>query len=623
MTQRFVILTPDSYYGSFGDQAMIVSTVANLSKTYKDAEFILFNVYNAPADDIFTQTYGLNVKTYYPTSNVIKEFADIARGATAVYVIGADIMDGAYSEEAAMVRYKLLDVAHALGVKTSILGFSFYKKPSKNICKTVKYISKHTMLNVRDIDSLTRLREIGCKNLKLVADTAFLFDEAEYKKSPSAEELYKNLLKIKHKTIIGVNITHSRSTDCKPFITKICDALSQLKNIYVVIFPHDIRTYDNSAYFDGELCQMLGDELLSRGIECINTVNYLENEIDVKHILNLVDFVVSCRMHLAIASLSKGIPVISFGYNDKFEGLYKFYGLDNNLILQRDCDVSQIVNSIKYVMNHNLKKRIVAKNCYVFRMAKKNFCSLNWFNPFLLIRKNHVNKYFCVIPNKGPYYNFVSLGWDCLSRTILTWWNMKHTKAEGELSMPFDLAMHQIKSTIKILNNDFADFFETLRFDEQTQNWYNDKYWNVYNHDQTCLTVDDFKARYSVRINNFRNAIQNVDNVFFVYHDRIQEWAKKRDIKKLAKTLRRLRGTKKFRLIIISNKYKHIRAKNISVIYAKEPYIDYVWWDDEHKTMLANEYEFNIIKKIMRICKKYTFIWNLTGKIKNILHINK
>ena len=200
---------------------------------------------------------------------------------------------------------------------------------------------------------------------------------------------------------------------------------------------------------------------------------------------------------------------------------------------------------------------------------------------------------------------------------------MKHTKAEGELSMPFDLAMHQIKSTIKILNNDFADFFETLRFDEQTQNWYNDKYWNVYNHDQTCLTVDDFKARYSVRINNFRNAIQNVDNVFFVYHDRIQEWAKKRDIKKLAKTLRRLRGTKKFRLIIISNKYKHIRAKNISVIYAKEPYIDYVWWDDEHKTMLANEYEFNIIKKIIRICKKYTFIWIVTDKIKNILHINK
>lgn len=621
MAQRFVIVTADSYYGSFGDQAMIVSTVANLSKTYKDAEFILFNVYNAPADDIFTQTYGLNVQTYYPTSNVIKEFADIARGATAVYVIGADIIDGAYSEEAAMIRYKLLDVAHALGVKTSILGFSFYKKTSENICKTIKYISKYTMLNVRDIDSLNRLRKIGCKNLNFVADTAFLFDEAEYKKSPSAEELYKNLLKIKHKTIIGVNITHSRSTDCKPFITKICDALSQLKNIYVVIFPHDIRTYDNSAYFDGELCQMLGDELLSRGIECINTVNYLENEIDVKHILNLVDFVVSCRMHLAIASLSKGIPVISFGYNDKFEGLYKFYNLNKCMLLDRGCDTGEIVNAIEYVMQQNLRKNILEKNKYVLQKAKKNFAGFV-FNPLLGRRKNCVDNYKYVEAGVGPYYNFISLGRDCFSRTLLTWWNMKHTKAEGELSMPFDLAMHHIKTVTAFLKNDFADFFEALRFDEQTQNWHNDKYGNIYNHDQTCVELEDFKSRYLARIENFRQAVSDKDNLFFVYHDVLWDKLKKKHIKRLAKALSGIRK-KKFRLIVITPRFKRIRAKNVSVIYAKEPYIDYIWWNEEHKTILANEYEANIIKKMKKICKKYMCLWRIEKKVRDILHIKK
>lgn len=622
MSKKFIIITPDSYFGSFGDQAMLVSTASNLLQQDNTAEIIFFNVYDAPIDNLFADKYGLNVQIYYPKTNVFTEFMDIVKDCDEVYVIGADIIDGAYSENAAMMRYKLIDIAHAFGVKTSILGFSFGKTPTKKICKTIKYISNYTILNVRDIDSLTRLQKIGCKNTRLVADTAFLFDETHYPKSKSADELYVNLSKI-NKTIIGVNITHKRQTDCKPFIKKVCDALQQLDNIYVVIFPHDVRTYDDVSYFDKELCQILGDELLSRGIECINAFNYLENETDVKHILNLVDFVITCRMHLAIAALSKGIPPISFVYNDKFEGLYKLYKLNTCLMLQRACDKNEIINSINYVMNQDIKSVIREKNTDIFQMSKKNFDLSKFSEPFLQMRKNHIKNYVRVEPQIGPYYNFVSLGWDCFSRTVLTWWNMKHTKAEGEPSMPFDLAMHNIRSTIQILDNDFADFFETIRFDEQTGNWYNDKYYNVYNHDQNCTTTGEFKERYLNRINNFRQVVQSADHVFFVYHDSVGNDTKKRHIKKLAKILLKLRGNKKFRLIVVSAKHRYFDIKNTSFVYVKEPYIDYVWLDDEHKSMLANEYEVKVVNKISRICKKYTFVWNLLTKLRQLFLLNK
>ena len=45
----------------------------------------------------------------------------------------------------------------------------------------------------------------------------------------------------------------------------------------------------------------------------------------------------------------------------------------------------------------------------------------------------------------------VSLGWDCLPRTIFTWWGIKKTKENGELSYPFDLSMHNLSSTIKCI----------------------------------------------------------------------------------------------------------------------------------------------------------------------------
>lgn len=58
-------------------------------------------------------------------------------------------------------------------------------------------------------------------------------------------------------------------------------------------------------------------------------------------------------------------------------------------------------------------------------------------------------------------YEIISLGQNCLPRTILTRWNIKPSKAQGELSCPFNLVKHELPriSYYIILVNNYKLFF--------------------------------------------------------------------------------------------------------------------------------------------------------------------
>ena len=53
-------------------------------------------------------------------------------------------------------------------------------------------------------------------------------------------------------------------------------------------------------------------------------------------------------------------------------------------------------------------------------------------------------------------YRIVSLGCDCMSRTIPTLWGIKPRKKQGEISYPFDLSNNQLQGIVKNLREDFA-----------------------------------------------------------------------------------------------------------------------------------------------------------------------
>lgn len=105
------------------------------------------------------------------------------------------------------------------------------------------------------------------------------------------------------------------------------------------------------------------------------------------------------------------------------------------------------------------------------------------------------------LPPKRNYY--ISLGYNCFVRMILTKFYMKASKKQGELSCPFDLCVAPLSSLTKILENDFSDFFDDIDYQEQGKSFVNKKYSIFFPHEDN-LTLEDFKVRYKKRIENFR-----------------------------------------------------------------------------------------------------------------------
>jgi hypothetical protein len=107
-------------------------------------------------------------------------------------------------------------------------------------------------------------------------------------------------------------------------------------------------------------------------------------------------------------------------------------------------------------------------------------------------------------------YNYISLGYDCLPRTVATRWGIKKTKKEGELSLPFDLAVNHIFSVVNLLKEDFNGFMDPKRLGVNENNKiYHKKFKTVFNHEiDEKFIKDSFSLlceMYNKRVKNFKN----------------------------------------------------------------------------------------------------------------------
>lgn len=135
----------------------------------------------------------------------------------------------------------------------------------------------------------------------------------------------------------------------------------------------------------------------------------------------------------------------------------------------------------------------------------------------------------CMYNNKK--FEIISLGSNCLPRTVLTRGGIKPSKAEKELSCPFDLVRHTLNRIIHYLATDFEDYFDDIYFDIKKRNFldfrkkglWKKKDGTVFFHDRDCKydNLEKLTERISHRIDNFRELISSKRPVLFVLN--IQE----------------------------------------------------------------------------------------------------
>jgi len=218
----------------------------------------------------------------------------------------------------------------------------------------------------------------------------------------------------------------------------------------------------------------------------------------------------------------------------------------------------------------------------------------------------------------------VSLGEDCLSRTLPTRWRLKPRKAEGELTYPFDLAVHSVDSIIQLLDNDFK-FYTDKRFLRLAQNKIivNSKYGVTFNHESgDSFAQNDYSLLVEVvnrRVANFRDLAIREGSLIFIIHTRRNSSMSAESLQDLANILENYFTGKSFSIIVIDTREEalSLSLKNdlFSIIRAPYPTSGYIWHNPSHFNRFDGIiYEISLMVRLSEVLRSVIGLGSFTNQ---------
>ena len=298
-------------------------------------------------------------------------------------VVGADVLDGHYSDRESYRRLLLAYWANLYGLKTTLLGFSYNETPGEKALRILKQLDMNIRICARDPTSYRRLTAHIGRPLIQTADIAFLLESKE----PIDVDLKRWISEAKkqRKPIYGINAISTS----KFFTNKDADFENAYIDFYVAMVQAIAEHQPNSCFIfishdyrpngigEGPLLgHILG--LLPAALQArILLLNNSYTVEELKWIAGQLDFIVSSRMHLAIAAIGQGTPVFCFEYQSKFQGLFELIGMPE-LAASMETTQSNPQALIKLILNHMnrssiIRERLVNKLPEIRALAEKNF----------------------------------------------------------------------------------------------------------------------------------------------------------------------------------------------------------------------------------------------------------
>lgn len=379
--KRLLILPADvrAPFGSRGDQAMILATVAQYKKKYPGLEVCIIT--SSKNDDFELRSAGITPLLLWH-GDVLEKIVNHCVGHFDFFVVvGADCMDGYYGPLGSINYFAAADLMACANVDVRVLGFSFNASPSPYLRTAVRLLNPNIKLRLRDQVSLDRFRRFcGFQNTELVADAAFCLEpDGNFPEFDFVAE-WCGQQRGSARKIIGVNY-HSmfphltereRINKWLVDATQAWSSILEDKHLAVILLPHDNRPGVNDNIF----LAMLYERLVAQYPDRVYWCDRVFRADQIKSIVGLVDCVFSCRMHLAIASLGQGVPVMSFVYQGKFEGLWQLFGLPCRYCLEApNSQPEHFLREFRQFLQDNCELRdlISARLPHVRMLAEKNF----------------------------------------------------------------------------------------------------------------------------------------------------------------------------------------------------------------------------------------------------------
>lgn len=314
--------------GSKGDEAMLKAAIEQIRSQNQDVQIVTScidrNCENI-AHDLGLRTVNQWVGPWMPLTFLRQTLNSCPKQ---TYIMGADVMDGYYSPIGSLKMVIAADILSRSGSQVNFLGFSFNRAPSKLLKKAFLRLDNQVRIYLRDPISFERFQCFTGRSGCLVADTAFLLTPTSESSVVHSfkdwalvqQHLGRKLLALNYHTILFKQDDDVWALEAS-MLTMI-KTLSDKYKISWVLLPHDDREYA------GDLLAMksLNDHLQDSDLNYY-WFNAPPQASEVKGLIKSVDGVVTGRMHLSIAALGQGVPVLVLTYQGKFAGLLQHFGL--------------------------------------------------------------------------------------------------------------------------------------------------------------------------------------------------------------------------------------------------------------------------------------------------------
>jgi polysaccharide pyruvyl transferase WcaK-like protein len=247
----------------------------------------------------------------------------------------------------------------------------------KAFTKTMAHVK---LITARESITLKYLEDMKLKNarIELTADPAFCL-EPDMEKIGKIYAVYKIP---REKPLVGIapsqGITRYSQTSYENHfrvLQQLILFLTQNLGCHVVLIPH--VHLSTVAYDDRIICDLL---YRKTGFpENVSVVSLTHTAEEIRALASRLDFMITERMHAAIASLSQNVPTLVVGYSIKSEGIlgdiFGFDSLDDYLISVRKIDEARLKERAKNLFNRRKEVASVLSKVMprIKEKARRNF----------------------------------------------------------------------------------------------------------------------------------------------------------------------------------------------------------------------------------------------------------
>lgn len=368
------VVIPAAAPGGIGDDAMVNGSIIALNELYADEPVSILVPKQFPSDFRFSPGHE-HLMLFSKWSHPANEAAELV-GYKRTYVLGADILDGVYNLPDAIKRIRLAGVCSEQGQDSRIIGFSLNENPHPAVIQEFKRLNG-VPLFLRDPLSYERAQRLIGGDVRLSADTAFLLQPMVGDCSAAVEH-FASQARATGNRVYGLNIhdllsRFSSDRTLDKLVTSIANLISSRKDCSFVLIPHDYRRMVDDRVPLRRIHETLDQEARSRVHLLFDPMRAAE----IKQVCTSLDGVLTGRMHLAIAALGVGVPVMGIVYQGKFEGTLSYFDLDKEFTLtpEQAADYEFLVRKFDFWVKSAdlISKNIVESLPGVKKLAANNF----------------------------------------------------------------------------------------------------------------------------------------------------------------------------------------------------------------------------------------------------------